>query len=90
MAPQQELVLDRNRIRYIDPDAFVGLPRLRELRLEENGLRSLANLHHLSALQALHLSFNRVSEAADLDRLSSELVGRWGGVGDTVSAGHEP
>lgn len=41
-APTQELVLDRNRIRYIDPDALSGLPRLRELRLEENGLRSLA------------------------------------------------
>ena len=40
----QELVLDRNRIRYVDPDALSGLPRLRELRLEENGLRSLANL----------------------------------------------
>jgi hypothetical protein len=47
----QELVLDRNRIRYLDPDAFLGLPRLRELRMEENGLRSLANLHHLTALQ---------------------------------------
>ncbi len=47
----QELVLDRNRIRYIDPDAFLGLSRLRELRLEDNGLRSLANLHTLSSLQ---------------------------------------
>lgn len=44
-------MLDRNRIRYIDPDAFVGLGRLRELRLEENGLRSLGNLHHLTGLQ---------------------------------------
>ncbi|KAJ9527642.1 hypothetical protein QJQ45_025918 [Haematococcus lacustris] len=48
----QELVLDRNRIRYIDPDAFLGLPRLRELRLEENGLRSLANLQLVTSLQA--------------------------------------
>jgi Leucine-rich repeat (LRR) protein len=47
----QELVLDRNRIRYIDPDAFVGLPRLRELHIEENGLRSLANLQYLTSLQ---------------------------------------
>ena len=50
-AAPQELVLDRNRIRVIDPDSFLELPRLRELRLEENGLRSLAHLHHLTGLQ---------------------------------------
>ena len=44
-------MLDRNRIRYIDPDAFSSLGRLRELRLEENGLRSLTNLQHLTGLQ---------------------------------------
>ena len=44
-------MLDQNRIRYIDPDSFAGLPRLRELRLEENGLRSLSHLHHLTGLQ---------------------------------------
>ena len=35
----------------MDPDAFLGLPRLRELRIEENGLRSLANLGCLASLQ---------------------------------------
>ncbi|MEW5304785.1 MAG: hypothetical protein WDW36_007372 [Sanguina aurantia] len=66
----QELVLDRNRVRYLDPESFLGLPRLRELRLEENGLRSLANLHPLaSSLQALHLGGNRITEPADLDKL---------------------
>lgn len=44
-------MLDRNRIRYIDPDAFSSLGKLRELRLEENGLRSLANLQCLTGLQ---------------------------------------
>jgi hypothetical protein len=39
---------------------------------EENGLRSLANLHHLTSLQALHVSNNRITEIADLDRLSSK------------------
>jgi hypothetical protein len=33
----QELVLDSNKIKYLDPDAFVGLPRLRELRLVSGG-----------------------------------------------------
>ncbi len=64
--------MDRNRIRVIDSDSFAGLPRLRELRIEENGLRSLANLHLLTALQALHLGYNRIAEAADLDRLDGE------------------
>ncbi|GAX73782.1 hypothetical protein CEUSTIGMA_g1233.t1 [Chlamydomonas eustigma] len=65
----QELVLDRNKIRYIDPDVFSHLSRLRELRMEENGLRSLANLQSLSSLQSLHVGFNRISEAIDIDRL---------------------
>ncbi len=47
----QELVLDRNRIRFLDAESLAGLPRLRELRLEDNGLRSLANLHTLTSLQ---------------------------------------
>ena len=48
---------------------FASLPHLRELRLEENGLRSLANLHTLGALQSLHVGYNRIAETADLDRL---------------------
>ena len=68
----QELVLDRNRIRYVDSDSLVGLPRLRELRIEENGLRSLANLHSLTSLQALHVGYNRISEPVELDRLQGE------------------
>jgi Leucine-rich repeat (LRR) protein len=40
----EELVLDRNRIKFIDPSSFVGLVNLRELRMEENGLRSLSHL----------------------------------------------
>ncbi|GLI61365.1 hypothetical protein VaNZ11_003728 [Volvox africanus] len=68
----QELVLDRNRIRYIDMDALNGLPRLRELRLEENGLRSLHGFHPVArTLQALHVGSNRISEPADLERLTT-------------------
>ncbi|KAG2444570.1 hypothetical protein HXX76_001315 [Chlamydomonas incerta] len=67
----QELVLDRNRVRYLDPEQLLGVPRLRELRLEENGLRSLSGLHPLArSLQALHVGSNRISEPADLDRLT--------------------
>ena len=47
--------------RYIDPEAFNGTPRLRELRIEENGLRSLCNLSQagLSNLQSLYVGQNR-------------------------------
>lgn len=65
----QELVLDRNRIKYVDPNSFAGLPSLRELRLEENGLRSLANLNVMERLSGLFLGYNRVVDPADLDRL---------------------
>lgn len=60
-AARQELVLDRNRIRYVDPDAFAGLPRLRELRLEENGLRSLAGLAPLAASLQVGWQTHRVA-----------------------------
>ncbi|KAG2449146.1 hypothetical protein HYH02_005893 [Chlamydomonas schloesseri] len=67
----QELVLDRNRVRYLDSDQLCGVPRLRELRLEENGLRSLSGLQPLArSLQALHVGSNRINEPADLDRLT--------------------
>lgn len=43
----RELILDRNRIRQLDPLSLSGLDNLRELRLEENGLRSLSHIHHV-------------------------------------------
>lgn len=67
----KELVLDGNRIKYIDPGSFVGLTRLQELRMEENGLRSLANLHPLIALNSLQLGMNRITDVASLDKLSA-------------------
>jgi Leucine-rich repeat (LRR) protein len=36
----RELVMDKNRIKFVDADGFSGLTNLRELRLEENGLRT--------------------------------------------------
>ncbi|GMH33137.1 hypothetical protein BSKO_00971 [Bryopsis sp. KO-2023] len=67
----KELVLDGNRIKYIDPGSFCGLSQLQELRMEENGLRSLANLHPLAALRSLQIGMNRVTDVANLDKLSS-------------------
>ena len=67
----QELVLDRNRIKYVDPNSFQGLVNLRELRMEENGLRSLSHLAPLVRLQSLHLAQNRVVEVTELEKLAA-------------------
>ena len=66
----RELVMDKNRIKFVDADGFSGLTNLRELRLEENGLRSLSNFN-LPNLQSLYLGLNRVNDLAELDKLSS-------------------
>lgn len=51
----RELVLDHNKIRQLEPMSFCGLAALREVRMENNGLRSLAHFARLSGLQTLHL-----------------------------------
>lgn len=66
----KELVLDGNKIKYVNPSAFVGLTQLQELRIEENGLRSLANLHPLVSLNSLQVGTNRITDVANLDKLS--------------------
>jgi Leucine-rich repeat (LRR) protein len=66
----RELVMDKNRIKFVDADGFSALTNLRELRLEENGLRSLSNFN-LPNLQSLYLGLNRVNDLAELDKLSS-------------------
>ncbi|KAF5838089.1 hypothetical protein DUNSADRAFT_3398 [Dunaliella salina] len=76
----QELVLDRNRIRYVDPDAFSSLSKLRELRLEENGLRSLANLHHLTGLQVAIRMTN-----VDFSALGNAAASPFGAMGSVPS-----
>eukprot|EP00945_MAST-04E_sp_MAST-4E-sp1_P005291 g5291.t1 len=67
----RELVLDKNRVKYVDTNAFLGLSNLRELRLEENGLRSLSNFRNVHNLQLLYLGMNRISEMSEIDKLSS-------------------
>ncbi len=47
----RELVLDKNKIRHVDFGALLPLVNLRELRVEENGLKSLSNLVPLPRLQ---------------------------------------
>ena len=63
------LDISKNRIRQISPGSLVGLSMLRELRMEEAGLRSLVNLAPLRALNHLHLAFNRINDIGELERL---------------------
>lgn len=67
----RELVLDRNRIRQFDEHSFEGLKSLRELRAEDNGLKSLAHLGPLPRLRGLYLALNRVAELGELEKLRS-------------------
>eukprot|EP00931_Biecheleriopsis_adriatica_P065110 TRINITY_DN39743_c0_g1_i1.p1 TRINITY_DN39743_c0_g1~~TRINITY_DN39743_c0_g1_i1.p1 ORF type:complete len:1541 (+),score=395.74 TRINITY_DN39743_c0_g1_i1:64-4686(+) len=65
----RELVIDKNKVKMIDEKSFEGLKALRELRAEDNGLKSLSNLSPLPRLRALYLSLNRVAELCELDKL---------------------
>jgi len=55
-----ELVLDRNKIKQIGDYSFMNQLRLQELHIEENRLRSLANLQCLEALRRLYAGNNRI------------------------------
>jgi hypothetical protein len=43
---------------------------VQELRIEENGLRSMSNLHPLWHLKCLHLGMNRIVEVAEIEKLA--------------------
>jgi len=67
------LALSKNKVRRFDPGAFAGLNSLRELQMQENGLRSLQNLSPLPALTALFLAGNRISEISEIECLAPEF-----------------
>lgn len=69
----RELDLSKNRIRQIDPHQFHNQLMISCLKLEDNGLRSLANIEPLERLQAFHGGGNRLAEFWEVDRLA-ELV----------------
>ena len=55
-----ELVLDRNKIKQIGEFSFMSQLQLQELHIEENRLRSLANLQCLESLKRLYAGNNRI------------------------------
>lgn len=65
----RELVLDRNKVKILDENSFMGLKSLRELRMDENHLKSFEHIGPLPRLHALHLSSNRIAEMAELEKL---------------------
>ena len=65
----RELVLDRNKIKQLEVHSLRGLSNLRELRMEENGLRSLEHFAPLPRLQTLCLGNNRVLDVGELEKL---------------------
>lgn len=66
----RELVLDRNKIKALEPGSLASLNNLRELRMEEVGLRSLSHFGPLPLLHALFLGGNRIAELIEIEKLS--------------------
>eukprot|EP00898_Chlorokybus_atmophyticus_P004184 jgi/Chlat1/4767/Chrsp308S04732 len=68
----QELVLDRNCVRGMEAGSMRGLGNLRELRLEDNGMRTLAHIGvGAPRLRSLHLGGNRIADVVELDHLAA-------------------
>ena len=67
----REIILDKNKIRQIDQDSFKGAPDLCEVRLADNCLKNLNNIENLSNVQTLIVTGNRISDFADIDKLTS-------------------
>ena len=67
----RELVLDKNKIKYIGEKSFLGqVKHLSELHMEENRLRDLINVECLKSLHKIFASNNRINDFVDIDRLA--------------------
>ncbi|XP_078089252.1 leucine-rich repeat-containing protein 9 [Mustelus asterias] len=66
-----ELSLERNRVRMIHENSFLGQSALLELHLEENRMRDLNNLFPLVKLQRLFLGANKIQDIGELEKLDS-------------------
>lgn len=66
----RELDVNKNKIRQIDSNTFSSNIPIRCLKLEENGLRSLANIQKLYKLQSLFLGGNRLADVYECDKLN--------------------
>lgn len=71
------MVLDRNKIKSIGEISFVSQRRLQELHIEENRLRSLANISMLENLHRLYVGMNRIQVGEVTDHEPVVLLGRF-------------
>jgi len=65
----RELDLRKNKIRQIDNNSFPTHNNILCLRLDDNGLRSLANIEKLDKVQTLFFSGNRIQDIQEMERL---------------------
>eukprot|EP01065_Artemidia_motanka_P036882 TRINITY_DN4493_c0_g1_i1.p1 TRINITY_DN4493_c0_g1~~TRINITY_DN4493_c0_g1_i1.p1 ORF type:complete len:1596 (+),score=457.90 TRINITY_DN4493_c0_g1_i1:54-4841(+) len=65
----REVIVDRNKIRSFDERSFVACTNLRDLRAEENLIKTLDGLRPLSRLSWLFLTANRISDLQELEKL---------------------
>ena len=65
-----ELVLDRNKLKYIAEKDLGSLKNILELHLEENRLRFLPDLTALVSLHKLFLGNNRISDLKEVVKLT--------------------
>jgi hypothetical protein len=66
----RELVLDKNKIKYINETSFISQSqKLLELHIEENRLKDLANFDQLRNIEKLFIANNKINELCEIDRL---------------------
>ena len=65
-----ELVLDRNKVKYIAEKDLTSLKNILELHLEENRLKFLPDLSGLVSLHRLFLGNNRIHDLKELAKLT--------------------
>lgn len=66
----RELDLSKNRIKQIELHQFHSDLIIQTLKLEDNQMRSLANIERLERLQGLHVGGNKLTEFWEVDRFA--------------------
>jgi Leucine-rich repeat (LRR) protein len=72
----KELYLNRNKIRFLDHSGTTAvselsfIPNLQILQIEENGVRSLDGITHLTTLVQFGCSSNRIGDMGELEKLT--------------------
>lgn len=65
----RELDLSKNKIRQVEANSFLQSHIITVLKLDDNALKSIANIERIESLQILLISGNRISEFYELEKL---------------------